>query len=81
MRSYGLAAFATFLGVWLSWRFSPDDQFDTLLAPCETKTSQIDGVWLILLFLLVPRLACLMQFRVELWHFPIWWFRLLHMVM
>jgi len=68
LRSYGLA-FGAIIGVWFS-AYATDDRLDILLVQCSTRDGQISDVWFILLFPLAG-IACLMQFRVSLRHFPV----------
>lgn len=68
LRSYGLA-FGSLIGVWIA-AYGGDGRWDAVEAPCSTKEGQISNLWFLLLF---PgsAIACLLQFRVKLVHFPL----------
>lgn len=69
LRSYGLA-FASVLGVWLAG-YGGSDRWEAVDSRCALLDSRItDDRWYLLLFPL-SAIACLMQFRVKLVHFPI----------
>lgn len=69
LRSYGLA-FGSVIGVWIAAYGGPG-RFDAINTSCALQESRItNDLWYLLLFPL-SAVACLMQFRVKLVHFPI----------
>lgn len=69
LRSYGLA-FGSLIGVWIA-AYGGDGRWEAVEEPCSMKEGQIsNNLWLLLLFPL-SAIACLLQFRVKLVHFPL----------
>ena len=69
LRSYGLA-FGSLIGVWLA-AYGGEARYEAVEESCSLKDGQIsNNLWYLLLF---PgsAIACLMQFRVKLVHFPV----------
>ena len=58
------------LGTWISSFYAGQDRIQAVQDECSTKDNQIRDLWFILLFPMAG-IACLMQFRVGLNHFPI----------
>lgn len=69
LRSYGLA-FGSLIGVWIA-AYGGDGRWEAVEEPCSMKEGQISNdLWFLLLFPL-SAIACLLQFRVKLVHFPL----------
>mmetsp|Transcript_6118 Transcript_6118/g.17118 ORF Transcript_6118/g.17118 Transcript_6118/m.17118 type:complete len:548 (-) Transcript_6118:315-1958(-) len=69
LRSYGLA-FGSLIGVWIA-AYGGEGRWEAVEESCSVKEGQIsNNLWYLLLF---PgsAIACLMQFRVKLVHFPV----------
>ena len=69
LRSYGLA-FGSLIGVWIA-AYGGEARYEAVEESCSLKDGQIsNNLWYLLLF---PgsAIACLMQFRVKLVHFPV----------